>query len=142
MLRPVTTLSVRLLGAVAWLCLTLASIPIAMLLVTFLVRPVPAPAFRDVAALGLVAAWLAMIGFALLRRVQVGRTESPRLRLSATQWLPPALLMGITFGALTVGFFLQVHYPVTQVLGGGLSAAVVVFAAASLGFSRPQNTFS
>lgn len=75
----------RLLCAVAWLCLTIAGISIAMLLLAFLLQRVPASAFTDVAALGLVAAVLALIGFALLRRVQVGRTESPRMRLSATQ---------------------------------------------------------
>ncbi|HEV2028477.1 MAG TPA: hypothetical protein VGS16_08080 [Candidatus Dormibacteraeota bacterium] len=131
----------RLVGAVAWLCLTIAGITIAMFLLSFLLRPVPAPAFTDVAALGLVAAVLALIGFALLRRVQVGRTESPRLRLSATQWLPLALLMGFMFGALTVAYSLQVHVPVTQAFGGGLLSAIVVFAATSLGFSRPKNAF-
>ena len=131
----------RLLGAVAWLCLTIAGISVAMLLLAFLLQRVPAPAFTDVAALGLAAAVLALIGLTLLRRVQVGRTESPRMRLSATQWLPLALLIGFTFGALTVGYSLHVHIPVTQAVGGGLLSALVVFAASSLGFSRPQNTF-
>ena len=111
-----------------------------MLLLAFLLQRVPAPAFTDVAALGLVAPVLALIGFVLLRRVQVGRTGSPRIRLSYMQWLPPALLMGLTFGALTVGYFLQAHVTVMQALGGGLLSAIVVFAASSLGFSRPQNT--
>jgi hypothetical protein len=140
--RPrITQMGSRLLGAVAWLCLTIAGISIAMLLLALLLQRVPASAFTDVAALGLVAAVLALIGFALLRRVQVGRTESPRMRLSATQWLPLALLMGFTFGALTVGYSLQVHVPVTQALGGGLLSAIVVFAASSLGFSRRLNAF-
>jgi hypothetical protein len=101
----------RLLSAVAWLCLTIACISIAMLLLAFLLQRVPAPAFTDVAALGLVAAVLSLIGFVLLRRVQVGRTESPRIRVSAMQWLPLALLMGLTFGALAVGYSLQAHAP-------------------------------
>jgi hypothetical protein len=131
----------RLLGAIGWLCLTIAAISFAMLLFTFVLQPVRAPAFRDVVALGLVAAVLGVIGFALLRRVQVGRTESPRLRLSAKQWLPLALFMGISFGALTAGFdSLYDHVAVSQALGGGLLAAIVVFAATSLGFSRPQKT--
>lgn len=36
---------------------------------------------------------------------------------------------------------LQAHIPVTQAVSGGLLSALVVFAASSLGFSRPQNTF-
>ncbi|HEV2033257.1 MAG TPA: hypothetical protein VGU71_03510 [Candidatus Dormibacteraeota bacterium] len=131
----------RLLGAVAWLCLTIAGISIAMLLLAFLLQRIPAPALMDVAALGLVAAVIALIGFAFLRRVQVGRTESPGMRLSATQWLPLALLMGLTFGALAAGYSLQVHVPVRLALGGGVLSAIVVFAAASLGFSRPQISF-
>lgn len=103
----------------------------------FLSQPVPA---RDVAALGLIAAVLAPIGFALLRRVRFGRTES-RPAVSAAQWLPAALLMGLTFGALTVGYFLYEHVPASQASGAGLLAAIVVFATSSLGFSRPPNTF-
>jgi hypothetical protein len=63
------------------------------------------------------------------------------MRLYATQWLPLALLVGFMFGAFTVGYSLHEHVPVTQAIGGGLLAAIVVFAASSLGFSRPRNTF-
>jgi hypothetical protein len=49
--------------------------------------------------------------------------------------------MGSTFGVLTAGYdFIQVHGSAPQALGGGLVAAIIVFAAAGLGFSRPQNT--
>src|ERR1700674_380429 len=128
----------NLLGAFAWLCLTIAAILLGMLLLTFLSQPVPA---RDVAGLGLAAAALGLIGFASLRRVQPARTESPQLGLRGKRWLAPALLGGLTAGVLTEGYdFLQVHSPVSQAIGGGLLAALVVFAAASWGFSRPQNT--
>ncbi len=126
----------RLLGALGWLCLTLAAICVLFLAMTVVLPPNSAPALRTVAALGLVASALGPVGLALLQRTTKATTESAPAP-SMTQWLPAAFLAGLIFGTLIAIYFIVIQAPLVQALWVGLMAGIVVFSASCLGFSRP-----